>query len=154
MMIRVLVLVLIYSVVRSAEYQITKKKGDDYISYSSDPRCPKFRGNKSVVTYASDWNTHYDTYDGDPYFQKHTSTNLRNGPDPGYSSNGRGSSENSGVSLVFVFDSTSSMYDDLQQAREGAKKIFNATLALSDQRIHNFVLVQFKDPGKLSFIKK
>lgn len=51
-------------------------------------------------------------------------------------------------SLVFVFDVTGSMYDDLVQVREGAKSIFETVLEQRNQLIYNYVLVPFHDPGK------
>lgn len=54
-------------------------------------------------------------------------------------------------SLVFVFDTTGSMYDDLKQLRAGAEMILNTALKESNI-IADFVFVPFHDPGK--FIKK
>lgn len=51
-------------------------------------------------------------------------------------------------SLTFVFDVTGSMYDDLVQVREGAKRIFATVLEQREKLIHNYVLVPFHDPGK------
>uniref|UniRef100_A0A914VVL0 Hemicentin-1-like von Willebrand factor A domain-containing protein n=1 Tax=Plectus sambesii TaxID=2011161 RepID=A0A914VVL0_9BILA len=54
-------------------------------------------------------------------------------------------------SLTFVFDKTGSMYDDLVQVREGAKKIFATVLEQREKLIYNYVLVPFHDPGQPSF---
>jgi hypothetical protein len=51
-------------------------------------------------------------------------------------------------SLTFVFDKTGSMYDDLVQVREGAKKIFATVLEQREKLIYNYVLVPFHDPGQ------
>lgn len=51
------------------------------------------------------------------------------------------------VSLAFVFDSTGSMWDDLEQLKKGAEDILNATLSRPDKPIHDFVFVPFNDPG-------
>ncbi|XP_053616304.1 hemicentin-1-like isoform X2 [Plodia interpunctella] len=48
-------------------------------------------------------------------------------------------------SLVFVFDTTGSMYNDLKQLREGAELILNTALEESDV-IGDFVFVPFHDP--------
>lgn len=54
-------------------------------------------------------------------------------------------------SLTFVFDKTGSMYDDLVQVREGAKKIFATVLEQREKLIYNYVLVPFHDPGRSPF---
>lgn len=51
-------------------------------------------------------------------------------------------------SLVFVFDTTGSMYNDLRQLREGAEMILKTALDESDV-IADFVFVPFHDPGQL-----
>lgn len=53
-------------------------------------------------------------------------------------------------SLVFVFDTTGSMYNDLRQLREGAEMILNTALEESNV-IEDFVFVPFHDPGKFNF---
>lgn len=53
-------------------------------------------------------------------------------------------------SLVFVFDTTGSMYDDLKQLREGAEMIMDTALEESDV-VSNFVFVPFHDPGKMLY---
>ncbi|KAK5971165.1 hypothetical protein GCK32_006713, partial [Trichostrongylus colubriformis] len=50
-------------------------------------------------------------------------------------------------SLAFVFDTTGSMFDDLLQFREGAKKIFQTVMQQRDKLIHNFIMVPFHDPN-------
>lgn len=58
--------------------------------------------------------------------------------------------ENDKSSLVFVFDTTGSMYNDLEQLRNGAEMILET--ALEDSNIiEDFVFVPFRDPGKLKF---
>ncbi|XP_052744510.1 hemicentin-1 [Bicyclus anynana] len=49
-------------------------------------------------------------------------------------------------SLVFVFDTTGSMFNDLRQLREGAEMILKTALEES-QVIADFVFVPFHDPG-------
>ncbi len=56
---------------------------------------------------------------------------------------------NSRISLAFVFDRTGSMYDDLLQVRNGATRIFNNTIKNGTSPVHNYILVPFRDPGKL-----
>lgn len=56
---------------------------------------------------------------------------------------------NGASSLAFVFDITGSMYDDLVQVIEGAKKIMAVTLARRVNPLYNYILVPFHDPGKL-----
>lgn len=54
-------------------------------------------------------------------------------------------------SLVFVFDTTGSMYNDLKQLREGAEMILNTALEESDV-IGDLVFVPFHDPGEIDFL--
>ncbi|KRY66518.1 Hemicentin-1 [Trichinella pseudospiralis] len=49
-------------------------------------------------------------------------------------------------SLTFVIDTTGSMYDDLQQVREGYERIFDTVAEQKDRLIYNYVLVPFHDP--------
>ncbi|CAJ0582924.1 unnamed protein product, partial [Mesorhabditis spiculigera] len=49
-------------------------------------------------------------------------------------------------SLTFVFDITGSMFDDLEQVRQGAKKIYETVLTQRQRLIYNYVLVPFHDP--------
>lgn len=51
------------------------------------------------------------------------------------------------ASLVFVFDTTGSMYDDLIQVRAGAAKILSTTLERKVKPLYNYVLIPFHDPG-------
>ena len=51
-------------------------------------------------------------------------------------------------SLVFVFDTTGSMYDDLIQVRAGASKILSTTLERKVRPLYNYVLIPFHDPGE------
>ena len=53
------------------------------------------------------------------------------------------------ASLVFVFDTTGSMFDDLIQVRAGAAKIVAATLERHTKPLYNYVLIPFHDPGEL-----
>ena len=53
------------------------------------------------------------------------------------------------ASLAFVFDETGSMQDDLDQVKVGATEILATTLARREKPLYNYVLVPFKDPGKL-----
>ncbi|PFX30360.1 hemicentin-1-like isoform X2 [Stylophora pistillata] len=50
------------------------------------------------------------------------------------------------ASLVFVFDTTGSMYDDLIQVRAGAAKILSTTLERKVKPLYNYVLIPFHDP--------
>ena len=52
------------------------------------------------------------------------------------------------VSLAFVFDSTGSMYRDLEQLKRGAAAILATMLARPDKPIHDYIFVPFNDPGK------
>ncbi|XP_026331776.1 hemicentin-1-like [Hyposmocoma kahamanoa] len=54
--------------------------------------------------------------------------------------------ENDKSSLVFVFDTTGSMYNDLEQLRNGAGMILETALEDSDV-IEDFVFVPFRDPA-------
>ena len=54
------------------------------------------------------------------------------------------------ASLAFVFDITGSMYDDLLQVIEGAAKILATTRSRQEKPLHDYVLVPFRDPGKLT----
>lgn len=52
------------------------------------------------------------------------------------------------MSLVIVFDGTSSMFDDLQQLRAGATAIIREVNQRSNHPIYNYVFVPFRDPGE------
>lgn len=61
------------------------------------------------------------------------------------------SSSHSGIpdgaaSLVFVFDTTGSMYDDLIQLRAGASRILSTTLERKVPPLYNYLLIPFHDP--------
>lgn len=56
-------------------------------------------------------------------------------------------SEDGKSSLVFVFDTTGSMYNDLKQLREGAEMILQTALDEGNV-VGDFVFVPFHDPGK------
>ncbi|VDM60006.1 unnamed protein product [Angiostrongylus costaricensis] len=49
-------------------------------------------------------------------------------------------------SLTFVFDITGSMFDDLVQVREGARKIFQTVMQQREKLIYNYIMVPFHDP--------
>uniref|UniRef100_A0A0K0DL57 VWFA domain-containing protein n=1 Tax=Angiostrongylus cantonensis TaxID=6313 RepID=A0A0K0DL57_ANGCA len=51
-------------------------------------------------------------------------------------------------SLTFVFDITGSMFDDLVQVREGARKIFQTVMQQREKLIYNYIMVPFHDPCK------
>ncbi|XP_052121431.1 hemicentin-1 isoform X3 [Frankliniella occidentalis] len=51
------------------------------------------------------------------------------------------------VSLAFVFDSTGSMWRDLEQLKRGAAAILEAMLARPDKPIYDYVFVPFNDPN-------
>ena len=53
------------------------------------------------------------------------------------------------ISLAFVFDRTGSMYDDLVQVRAGAAEILKTTIESGETAVKNYILVPFRDPGKL-----
>ncbi|KAK6636854.1 hypothetical protein RUM43_010518 [Polyplax serrata] len=53
----------------------------------------------------------------------------------------------SGASLAFVFDSTGSMGDELNQVKAGAMKILSALRDHPDVPIANYIWVPFNDPG-------
>lgn len=52
------------------------------------------------------------------------------------------------TSLVVVFDGTSSMFDDLQQLKAGAKAIIQAVNQRTNNPIYNYVFVPFRDPSE------
>lgn len=54
-------------------------------------------------------------------------------------------------SLTFVFDITGSMFDDLLQVREGAKKIFQTVTQQREKLIYNYIMVPFHDPCEFEF---
>ncbi|XP_066993605.2 hemicentin-1 isoform X2 [Anabrus simplex] len=51
-----------------------------------------------------------------------------------------------GVTLTFVFDSTGSMADELQQVKDGTQAIFKTMYEHPDKPIYNYALVPFNDP--------
>lgn len=56
--------------------------------------------------------------------------------------------EEGAATLAFVFDTTGSMSDDMQQVIVGAGEILNTVLEKFDRPIHNYVFVPFHDPGE------
>lgn len=52
------------------------------------------------------------------------------------------------TSLVIVFDGTTSMFDDLQQLKMGAKSIIQEVNARERNPIFNYVFVPFRDPSE------
>ncbi|MPC83116.1 Hemicentin-1 [Portunus trituberculatus] len=56
--------------------------------------------------------------------------------------------EEGAATLAFVFDTTGSMTDDMQQVIVGAGEILNTVLEKFDRPIHNYVFVPFHDPGE------
>ena len=75
---------------------------------------------------------------------EHTKQALGNG-----TAIGKISGNDGRVSLAFVFDRTGSMYDDLVQVRAGATRIFNSTIQNATSPVKNYILVPFRDPGKI-----
>lgn len=65
----------------------------------------------------------------------------------GYGLSQNGDIPTGASSLAFVFDITGSMYDDLLQVIEGARKIMAVTLARRVNPLYNYILVPFHDPG-------
>lgn len=51
-------------------------------------------------------------------------------------------------SLLIIFDGTGSMFDDLEQLKQGAKQIIAELATYQDSPIFNYVLVIFRDPSK------
>lgn len=51
------------------------------------------------------------------------------------------------ATLVFVFDTTGSMYDDLVQVRAGAAKILSESLKHRVKPLYNYAIIPFHDPG-------
>ncbi|XP_071515843.1 hemicentin-1-like [Panulirus ornatus] len=54
--------------------------------------------------------------------------------------------EEGAATLAFVFDTTGSMSDDMQQVKDGAGKILSTVLEKFERPIHNYVFVPFHDP--------
>ncbi|XP_037907235.1 hemicentin-1-like isoform X2 [Hermetia illucens] len=50
------------------------------------------------------------------------------------------------TSLVFIFDDTGSMHDDLKELRKGAKKITQEFANRENNPIYDYILVRFNDP--------
>jgi hypothetical protein len=53
-------------------------------------------------------------------------------------------------SLVIIFDATASMHDDLVQLRSSAVEIINDLSAQEENKIKEYILVVFRDPGELN----
>lgn len=51
------------------------------------------------------------------------------------------------TSLVFIFDDTASMGNDLKELREGAKKLTREFANRKNNPIYDYILVRFNDPG-------
>lgn len=52
------------------------------------------------------------------------------------------------TSLVFIFDDTGSMHDDLKELRKGAKKITQEFANRENNPIYDYILVRFNDPSE------
>ena len=50
------------------------------------------------------------------------------------------------ASLAFVFDTTGSMWDDLEKVQNGAQRILQSTRDRHIQPLYNYILVPFHDP--------
>jgi len=66
----------------------------------------------------------------------------------GFSDEGNDAGKPTGASLAFIFDSTGSMHQELNQVKIGAAQILSALLANKEIVIHDFILVPFNDPRK------
>lgn len=51
-------------------------------------------------------------------------------------------------SLVFVFDVTGSMSNELDQVKKGASKILIEIAKNKENIIHDYILMPFSDPGR------
>lgn len=60
--------------------------------------------------------------------------------------------DQSGRSLLIVFDTTASMRDDLQELRQGAAYIVNELKKKEKNPIYNFIFVPFHDPCEYLWI--
>ena len=50
------------------------------------------------------------------------------------------------TSLAFVFDTTGSMWDDLDKVKKGAQRILKAARLRKIQPLYNYLLIPFHDP--------
>jgi len=128
------------------------------------------RGPYTESPSVDNYDEYYDYYDNDEYNDDHDLFSVDDDTDYDYVDDGGGpwNAEESRIveagrrsddddslsiplgaaSLVFVFDVTGSMHDDLVQVIEGAARILATTLAMRDKPLYNYVLVPFHDPGQ------
>lgn len=87
------------------------------------------------------------------YFQSRTIDSLsyidkQNVNENGSKSKKRHTPSTNQKSLVFVFDVSASMLDDLEQFKRGAQLIVNKFSQRKDNPIYNYIFVPFRDAGQ------